>query len=95
LLAASSPALAEKKRNLERFLFDKVYRHPTVVSKREIAQRALHEVFEVLNTKPEELPAKFRRLAERDGVPRSAADYIAGMTDRFALEEHRRLLGRS
>jgi dGTPase len=40
------------------------------------------------------LPVKFRRLAERDGSHRAVADYLAGMTDRFAFVEHRRLLGR-
>jgi len=95
LIAHASPALAEKKHNLERFLFDKVYRHPTVIAKREIAQQALREMFDMLIINPAKLPVKFRQLAEREGVPRSAADYIAGMTDRFALDEHRRLLGRT
>ena len=88
-----SPELAEKKVNLERFLFDKVYRHPGVLEQRHTAQQALRETFDVLVNEPEKLPAKFRRLAEREGIRRAAGDYLAGMTDRFALDEHRRLVG--
>jgi dGTPase len=86
-----SRTLLEKKVNLERFLFDKVYRHPRVLAEREPAQRALREIFELLTNEPEKLPAKFRRLAELEGVPRATGDYLAGMTDRFALDEHQRL----
>lgn len=93
LIIAPSSAIAEKKANLERFLFDKVYRHPNVLAKRLPAQQALRETFNLLVNEPEKLPPKFRRLAERDGVPRAAGDYLAGMTDRFAFEAHRRLIG--
>jgi len=51
----------------------------------------LRETFETLIRTPSRLPAKFRQIAEREGVPRATADYLAGMTDRFAFEEHRRL----
>jgi dGTPase len=87
-----SDRLAEKKTELEKFLFDKVYRHPGVLVKRSNAQRALRESFTALVADPQKLPAKFRRLADREGIRRAAADYLAGMTDRFALEEHKRLV---
>jgi len=87
-----SAELAEKKSGLEQFLFDEVYRHPTVLAKRRDAQLALHEMFDVLVNQPEQLPTKFARLTKRDGLPRAVADYLAGMTDRFALEEHGRLV---
>ncbi len=93
LLIAPSAELGQKKANLERFLFDNVYRHPELLAKRQPAQQSLRETFERLVGQPELLPAKFRRLAEREGLPRAVGDYVAGMTDRFALEEHRRLLG--
>jgi dGTPase len=86
-----SPELAEKKLGLEQFLFSRVYRHPDVLAKRRHAQQALQETFELLVKKPDRLPAKFRRIAERDGVYRAVGDYLAGMTDRYALEEHERL----
>jgi dGTPase len=87
-----SDELSGKKVGLEQFLFDRVYRHPDVLAKRLRAQQALRETFDILVASPDRLPAKFRRLADRDGVHRAVADYLAGMTDRFAFEEHRRLL---
>ena len=92
LIVRPSAELAEKKVGLERFLFDDVYRHPTVLAKRGEAQQALREMFDVLVRRPDRLPPKFRRLAERDGLHRAVADYLAGMTDRFAFEEHQRLV---
>ena len=86
-----SDELGEKKSELEKFLFDKVYRHPGVLVKRQRAQQALRESFAVLVANPQKLPAKFQRLADREGIRRAAADYLAGMTDRFAFEEHKRL----
>jgi dGTPase len=88
-----STELGEKKNELEKFLFDNVYRHPGVLAKRHNAQQALQESFAILVADPRQLPAKFRRLAEPEGIPRAAADYLAGMTDRFAFEEHKRLVG--
>jgi dGTPase len=88
-----SAELAEKKAGLERFLFDQVYRHSAVLAKRREAQLALRETFDALVSQPELLPLKFARLAERDGLHRAVADYLAGMTDRFAIEEHQRLAG--
>jgi dGTPase len=94
VLVIPSIELFEKKQNLERFLFDKVYRHPRVVAEREPAQRAVREMFELLTNEPEKLPPKFRRLAETEGILRATGDYLAGMTDRFALDEHQRLVKR-
>jgi dGTPase len=86
-----SGELAERKQGLERFLFERVYRHPRVLARRTEAQHALREMFNFLTANPQQLPAKFRRIAERDGMPRAVGDYLAGMTDRFAFEEHGRL----
>jgi dGTPase len=86
-----SVELAGKKSGLETFLFNTIYRHPQVLAKRRRAQQALRETFDALVNDPSELPAKFRRIAEHDGVMRAIADYLAGMTDRYAGEEHRRL----
>jgi dGTPase len=88
-----SDELGEKKSELEKFLFERVYRHPGVLDKRREAQQALRESFASLVADPQKLPAKFRRLADREGVRRAAGDYLAGMTDRFAFEEHKRLVG--
>lgn len=86
-----SIALRDKKLGLEQFLFDRVYRHVDVLAKRRVAQQALREMFAALLGFPDRLPNKFRRVASHDGLPRAVADYLAGMTDRFALQEHRRI----
>jgi dGTPase len=92
IVRASSELLA-KKTSLERFLFEAVYHHPAVMTKRRHAQQLLREMFAIFLNRMEDLPAKFRRIAEAEGGPRAVADYLAGMTDRFAFEEHRRLVG--
>jgi dGTPase len=89
-LIAPSPNIAEQKQELERLLYDRVYRHPTLLKQREYASRALTEMFKEIATQPESLPAKFAAIARREGAPRAAADYLAGMTDRFALEDRLR-----
>jgi dGTPase len=94
IVAAPSTELAEKKRGLESFLWHQVYRHPTVIARRVPAQQALREMFDLFAAAPDRLPPKFQQRAAADGVPRAVADYLAGMTDRFALEEHRRLVAR-
>ncbi len=88
-----SAELDKKKIELEKFLFDKVYRHPGVLVKRREAQKALRDSFGALVAAPQKLPVKFRRLADHEGVWRATADYLAGMTDRFAFDEHKRLVG--
>jgi dGTPase len=86
-----SAELAEKKVALEKMLHGRVYRHPQVLRMRSEAQAALGEMFAGYCARPELLPEKFRGQAEQFGLERSTADYLAGMTDRFALREHARL----
>ncbi len=92
ILISPSPTLSEKKAILERFLFDNVYRHPALLKQRAEAQSALREMFEYFVQHADSLPPKFLRIADVDGLPRAVGDYLAGMTDRFAYEEHARLL---
>jgi len=79
------------KAELEKFLYARVYRHPTVVASRLVAQQQLREMFAELMTKPELMPASFQHRADEYGLARSVCDYLAGMTDRFAQQEYRRL----
>jgi len=92
VIVRPSAELAGKKAGLERFLFESVYHHPTVLAKRTHAQRLLREMFESLTKNPAQLPQKFHRIAESDGLPRAVGDYLAGMTDRFAFDQHPRLV---
>jgi len=92
MLFVPSPELAELKQGLEQFLFKNVYRHKSVEAIRASAREALREMFDLFVATSDRLPAKFRGRVSSDGVPRAVADYLAGMTDRYALEEHRRLV---
>ena len=95
IVVRPSRELAEKKSGLEQFLFDTVYRHPGVLSIRAPSQQALREMHDLFVSKPDQLPPKFKKLANSVGTHRAAADYLAGMTNRFAMEEHARLTSRS
>ena len=76
---------------LKRFLFANLYRHPQVVDTTAQARQVVCELFAAYLDRPAELRPSF---AERPDRERAVADYIAGMTDRFALREHERLTGR-
>ena len=75
---------------LKRFLFTNLYRHPQVVDTTAQARQVVRELFAAYLDRPAELRPSF---AERPDRERAVADYIAGMTDRFALREHERLTG--
>ena len=76
---------------LKRFLFTSLYRHPQVMESSRRAQRVVRELFQAYNEGLMELPPTRSGLSRH----RSAADHVAGMTDRYALREHRRLTGES
>jgi dGTPase len=86
-----NPELAELKRQLEQFLYDRVYRHPEILRLRAKAQAMLGEMFSGYVARPELLPMSFQRRIEQAGLARSVADYLAGMTDRYAQQEYDRL----
>ncbi len=90
LVQASSP-IAEQKREMETFLHAHVYRHPKVVDMRRRAQGYLREMFERYTAQEQLLPAWFQARCPRDGVARTVGDYLGGMTDRFAQQEHTRI----
>jgi dGTPase len=78
-----SPELAEQKKELETFLYDRVYRHPRLLKIREQAQQRLRKMYEGFVMHPELFPDKYNRRAKKVGNRRMAVDYIAGMTDHF------------
>ena len=75
----------------KRFLFVNLYRHPQVARSMDQARQAVRDLFAVYCARPDQLGAEFAARPDRE---RAVADYIAGMTDRFALREHERLTGR-
>jgi len=83
--------LSDKKRQLEAFLYDRVYRHPKLLRTRQQAQSQLRAMYDGYLTQRELLPESFGLRAQQDGLPRSVGDYLAGMTDRFAQREYLRL----
>jgi dGTPase len=86
-----SPAMHAQSTALKQFLFAQLYRHPQVMQMTGQAQIVVRELFEVYSAQPSEMPAEH---AARPDAARTVADYIAGMTDRFAGREHERLTGR-
>jgi dGTPase len=87
-----SPGMRAKSTALKRFLFANLYRHPQVQSTRARAEEVLRDLFAVYVGDVTQLPPDH---AERPDRERACADYIAGMTDRFAIREHQRLTGKS
>ncbi len=91
---AFSPAIAEANRVIKDFLMARMYRHWRVNRMTTKARKLTGELFALLHTDPALLPDDWRARAGEGGTAKSAAivcDYIAGMTDRYAMDEHRRL----
>ena len=89
-----SDEIAEADRAVKAFLYENMYRHHRVNRMTSKARRVVSAMFELLFDEPELLPTAWRaRAQEKDehGRARVIADYIAGMTDRYALELHRKL----
>ncbi len=90
-LVVHSPSFLAGKRELERFLFENLYRHHMVNAAFHRARRVLAELFAFWNAHPDALPPEHAARSDSVGLPRAVADYLAGMTDRFALDEYARL----
>jgi dGTPase len=92
-MAAFSPAMAEADKGIKAYLYPRMYRHDRVMRVMEDAERVVRELFGHYVSVPDDLPAEWReglrRLDDRARMLR-VADYIAGMTDRYALIEHAR-----
>lgn len=101
-LVQFSAAMRHQLAELKGFLLQHLYRHPQVLATTGQAQQVVRGLFQVYLAQPQELPEGFARRLHRADVSADApleararvvADYIAGMTDRFALREHERLTG--
>jgi dGTPase len=76
---------------LRKFLMDNLYKHYRVIRMSTKAKRFIKELFKVYVDKPEQIPPDKRKRLNDDGAFRVVCDYIAGMTDRFALDEYKKL----
>lgn len=91
-LAAQSERTQQLNRELKMFLYENLYRHWRVMRMDMKARRFISELFEAYVSVPIILPKSTQAQADRQGdLYRTVCDYIAGMTDRFALEEHNKL----
>jgi dGTPase len=92
-LVQFTPAMREQVTALKRFLFAALYRHPQVAQTTLQAREVVHALFAAYAEAPQQLPDEHRLAHQQIGL-RAVADYIAGMTDRFASREYSRLTGR-
>jgi dGTPase len=93
-VVAFSDEMVAKAARLRDFLFERMYRHYKVNRMTSKARRVVTDLFQIFLDEPSCLPAEWQRRADGPRTQRTArlvADYIAGMTDGFALKEHRRL----
>jgi dGTPase len=79
------------QRKLKEFLYDELYQHPRVLAVSRQAEQILGDLYRAYRRQPHALPPHVRARFDEDGEARAIADYIAGMTDRFAQAEHEKL----
>ncbi|SLN18969.1 deoxyguanosinetriphosphate triphosphohydrolase [Pseudooctadecabacter jejudonensis] len=97
MMVQFSPALWADLKVVRRFLFTQMYRAPSVVKMRAEVTQVVEDLFPLFMAQPEHLPQAWRddvaAAADEVGLARIVSDYISGMTDRFALDTHARLMG--
>ena len=86
-----SDDLARRNRELKDFLYRRLYRHPRVVRMAVKAEQIIADLFAAYVQETEILPYEIQENIEKRGLERAVCDYVAGMTDRFAIEEHGKL----
>lgn len=86
-----SDDMREMNQELKKFLFSQMYRHYRVARMAKKAERTITQIFETYLAEPAQLPPSVQEAANGRGLHRAITDYIAGMTDRFALNEWQRL----
>jgi dGTPase len=97
-VVAFSPRMAAAEKELKTFLYGHLYRHPDVMAVRTEAERVVKDLFDAYYAAPREMPEGWREGLDRAEPrirARSVADFLAGMTDTYALKEHRRLFDRT
>ena len=93
-LAEFSEARRTAVRQLQDFLHANVYLHPRSAEVSQAGRRMIRELFDSYAAAPLLLPERYRKRIETDGLHRVICDYVAGMTDRFCKQAHRRICGR-
>jgi dGTPase len=93
-LASYSPALKQANAQLRMFLFDHVYRHPSVREVNEIGCDMIGTVFSAYLNDPSLMKDFLESHGAAQSLERTVCDYVAGMTDRFLRQEYARLTGK-
>lgn len=83
-----SSEAAEAMADLREFMFEAVYRNPVAKGEECKAQDMIRRLFDWYQKNPDKLPSDYQDIREREGIERAVCDYIAGMTDKFALEKY-------
>ncbi len=91
LLVSFGRRMNERNQELKNFLLKHLYQHYRVVRMREKARRFIRELFHLYLTRPNQLPPGTQKKLKEESPARVVCDYIAGMTDRFALDEYNKL----
>ena len=86
-----SEEMSRRNRELKDFLYTKMYRHYRVVRMQVKAEQLIDDIFNAYRKEPSTLPEQFQVIIDQRGLERTICDYIAGMTDRYAIEEHQKL----
>ena len=94
-LCGFSPAMQAQERALKRFMYDRLYLHPVQVATADTAREVIAQLYRAYDADPSLLPPSWQARLPGDatGRARTIADYIAGMTDRFAIDQYARLTG--
>ena len=94
-LAAFSPEVDDERRGLKQFLYTNLYNSAQLEPEKELATRVISELFAHFINHPESLPGNHGEKARRDAaaLPRIICDYLAGMTDRYVLAQHKKFCG--
>jgi dGTPase len=93
-LVRYSARLRKENLQLRGYLYNNLYYNPEVREPNRRAVQMLEELFQYFTAHPREIGELSRNRARKDGWPRAVCDYLAGMTDRYAMQQHQRLFGK-
>lgn len=90
-LVSLTAAMEKRLAELERFMFERIYRHPRLIRMDSKGRRFIERLFEAYVKEPSLLPPRWQKRIDTQGRHRVVCDYLAGMTDRFCQDEYKRL----
>jgi len=92
-LIAFSPEVDEERKQIKEFLYQNVYYSPAQQRDKQHAEKVIAEMFAFFMNFPRELPASYQEKTRAEPLHRIVCDYVAGMTDSYIFEQHRRFCG--